>query len=75
MNLNVGTALDITKQLQLRIRKQDPCQHASNISVLAGGIERHICESCGHVSFKFADQGADEIDRDRFARAIDQSGS
>lgn len=73
MNLNVGTALDIKKQL--RIGKQDPCQHASSVTVAAGGIERHICENCGHVSFKFADQDADEIDRDRFARAIDQSES
>lgn len=68
MNLKVGTVLRLKKP-------ETPCQHGSRMTIQAGGVERHICESCGHVSFEFADQGYDEVDRRRFARSIDQSES
>lgn len=68
MNLKVGTVL--------RLKKPElPCEHDSRMFIQAGGIERHICESCGHVSFEFADQAHDEVDRRRFARSIDQPES
>lgn len=61
---NLGTALTA--------KKQEVCEHLSSISVRSGGIERLICETCGHVSFEFAESTLSEVERQRFARAIDQ---
>lgn len=61
---NLGTAL--------AVKKQEACEHMSSITVRSGGIHRLICETCGHVSFEFAENTLSEVERDRFARSIDQ---
>ena len=30
-----------------------PCKHEKVIVVRAAGMERIVCESCGHISFSF----------------------
>jgi hypothetical protein len=47
------------------------CDHPDPIKVRSGGIERTVCEYCGHVSFSFVADLTDGIDRDQFAREID----
>lgn len=62
--MNFGTSL--------ALKRQETCPHSSRITIRAHGIERQICEDCDHVSFVFAEVGLSEIERDRFARPVDQ---
>lgn len=50
------------------------CAHLTTLSVIAGGIERQICEECGHVGFTYESgvSGRDYIDRGKFARKADK---
>lgn len=56
----------------LAARKQRTCDHVSTITISSAGVEREICEDCGHVSFTFQDNDHDTIDRDQFARPTDE---
>lgn len=56
----------------LAVKRQDACPHASRVVIGTHGIERQICESCGHVSFAFTGGELSDVDRDRFARPVDQ---
>ena len=47
------------------------CQHEDTVTVRSAGIQRVVCEGCGHVSFDFIADLTEEIDRDQFARAQD----
>ncbi len=51
---------------------QANCQHSTTIAVISAGVERIVCESCGNVSFVFRDDMTVEINRDMFARTVDQ---
>jgi hypothetical protein len=62
--MNFGTTLSI--------KRQGACPHSSRITIRTHGIERQICENCAHVSFAFAEEELSEIERDRFARPVDQ---
>jgi hypothetical protein len=55
----------------LATRKQKTCTHVSTMTINSAGIERDICEKCGHVSFRFEDHQFEGADRDQFARPID----
>jgi hypothetical protein len=57
-----------------RIRRQDRCAHRVTVKVQASGIEREVCEACGHVSVHFVSGLSGEVDRDRFARPIEREG-
>lgn len=61
-----------------RARLQRPgCEHLDTLSVVAAGIERTVCESCGHVSFRFMHDATPdvEIQRSMFARDIEREDS
>jgi hypothetical protein len=47
------------------------CAHTETITIRAAGTERIVCESCGHVSFKFLAEVSDPEDRAKFRREID----
>ena len=47
------------------------CDHRKTITIRATGLERIVCEHCGHVSFIFVSDMTGDIDRDRFAREVD----
>lgn len=51
---------------------QATCQHTTTITISAAGMERAICEACGHVSFNYQPELTKSIDRERFARTVDQ---
>lgn len=57
-----------------RKRRQDRCAHVVTLKVQVSGIEREVCESCGHVSVHAVSGLTGELDRDRFARPIEREG-
>ena len=57
-----------------RMRRQDRCAHSVSVTVQSTGIERVVCEACGHVSVHFLSGLTGEVDRDRFARPIEREG-
>lgn len=59
-------------RVQRRLRRQDKCAHRSTVSVQSSGVERVVCESCGHVSVHFVADLAGEVERDRFARPVER---
>jgi len=57
-----------------RIRRQDRCAHRVTVTVQSTGVERVVCEACGHVSVQFLSGLTGEVDRDRFARPVEREG-
>jgi len=41
------------------------CRHPQTIVVRSAGMERIVCESCGHISFSFDGAGPYPLDADR----------
>ncbi len=45
------------------------CAHRSTISATSAGLERIVCEDCGHMSFRYESvTSSGVVDRDKFAR-------
>lgn len=51
-----------------RAWRQSRCRHSVTVSVGSTGVERVVCEACGHVSVHFLSDMDSEVDRARFAR-------
>jgi len=51
--------------------RQERCAHHQTVTVRAAGMERTVCEKCGHISFSFTADLTEEIERGRFSRHID----
>lgn len=59
-------------EMALRPRaRSGPCAHDTMLSVTAAGVERSICETCGHISVTFVTQLSGPIYRSRFSRPAD----
>ena len=41
-----------------------PCEHAHVMVVRSAGLERIVCENCGHVSFSFDSEELDLVTAD-----------
>ena len=41
-----------------RDRIQQACRHAETVTTNNSGLEREVCEACGHVSFQYAHDAA-----------------
>lgn len=41
------------KSILRKLRTITPCEHPHVVVVRSAGLERTVCESCGHVSFSF----------------------
>ncbi len=48
------------------------CSHPNTVTVRNSGIERTVCETCGHVSFRPLDGLSGTTDRRRFERAVER---
>jgi len=59
-------------RVRRRHRRQTNCQHRKTVSVQSSGVERVVCEHCGHVSVHFLSDLAGEVERTRFARPVER---
>lgn len=48
------------------------CGHPTTVTVRNSGIERTVCETCGHVSFRPIESLSGKADRHMFERAIER---
>lgn len=59
------------------VRKPRParadCEHLDTVTVRNSGIERTVCETCGHVSFKGLEELSGSVKRSQFERASERS--
>lgn len=59
-------------ELAIRTRtRPDGCPHETALTVAAAGVERSICETCGHIGVRFLSEMEGPIFRNRFARPAD----
>lgn len=49
------------------------CHHPSTVTIRNGGIERTVCETCGHVSFRAAEGLSGDVERQRFEREVERA--
>ena len=49
-----------------------PCPHPTTLSVVACGVERSICEVCGHIAVSFVTEVSGPVTRRHFARPADE---
>ncbi len=49
------------------------CDHPTTVTVRNSGIERTVCETCGHVSFQPRESLSGRADRRMFERAIERT--
>jgi hypothetical protein len=54
-----------------RSRQVDECLHTETISTTTAGLERIVCEACGHLSFRYPEVMSGPVDRDQFIRPAD----
>jgi len=52
--------------------KPGSCTHSRILSVSSAGLDRGICEACGHVSVNFTANMVGEISRTAFSRDADE---
>lgn len=52
-------------------RKIAVCSHQSTVTVITGGLERVICEDCGHVTIRYESMISGDLDRSMFSRDAD----
>jgi len=50
----------------------DTCAHTHTLTVSSAGLERAICETCGHVSLAFMTDMVGDVRRSAFAREADE---
>jgi len=43
-----------------RDRSQQACRHAERVTTNNSGLEREVCEACGHVSFQHAHESSSD---------------
>ena len=55
----------------LTYRKIAVCSHQSTVTVITGGLERVICEDCGHVTIRYESMISADLDRSKFSRDAD----
>ena len=49
----------------------DACAHPATIQVVSNGLERVICEDCGHVSIRYESMISGDVHRSMFSRKAD----
>lgn len=60
-------------ELAIRHRvRPGECPHDSVLTISAAGVERSICETCGHISVNFPSELSGPVTRRHFARPTDE---
>jgi len=62
----------IELEIRQRVRPGE-CPHDSVLTVLAAGVERSICETCGHIGVNFSTVVSGPLTRRHFARPADEA--
>lgn len=59
--------------LHVAVTRTSPavCRHEQTLTTITCGLQRIVCERCGHVSVRYIRPLAGPIDRRRFARQAD----
>ena len=59
--------------LHVEVKRTRPglCMHEETLTTITCGLQRIVCESCGHVGVRYIRPMAGPIDRRRFARQAD----
>lgn len=61
-------------ELEIRHRgRSGECPHDTAITVSAAGVQRSICENCGHISVNFSAVVSGPVTRGHFARPADEA--
>lgn len=55
-----------------RNRGPQECLHDETVTVASAGLQRVICEGCGHLSFRYSVELTGKVDRSRFGRDVDR---
>ena len=55
---------------ELKLRAQ--CAHSETLTTITAGIERSVCETCGHLSMQYVSEFCSPVERETFARQIDE---
>lgn len=58
-------------QVVVKRSRPRPCEHGQILTTITCGLQREVCETCGHVSVSYIRPIAGPIDRHRFARQAD----
>lgn len=59
-------------ELAIRPRtRPGECRHETCLTVSAAGVERSICETCGHIGVSFTFEMSGPVTREHFARPAD----
>lgn len=53
-------------------RRVDQCHHLSTVQVISGGLERVVCEDCGHVTVRYESMISGNVQRSMFSRRADE---
>ena len=54
---------------------QERCGHTKRVAVTNSGIQRSVCEDCGHVSFNATEGLSGTAERSQFVRATERDVS
>jgi hypothetical protein len=57
-----------------RLARPD-CEHVESVIIRNGGLERTVCEACGHVSFKGLEGLSGKASLSQFERASERASS
>lgn len=58
-----------------RKRARGQCSHPSSVTVRNSGIERTVCETCGHISFRGLEGLSGKAQRRQFERDVERAGA
>jgi ribosomal protein L32 len=45
--------IETTSKFRRGTRRTKRCHHQTTVAVVSAGVERVICSSCGHLSFRY----------------------
>lgn len=52
-------------------RRREECSHQSTVQVISNGLERVVCEDCGHVTVRYESMISGHVERSMFSRRAD----
>lgn len=66
-----GLTQHVRVMVHFAVGGRSPCTHPETVTTVTAGIERIVCETCGHVAVLLQSELEGDLDRSRFARPAD----